>query len=307
MLLPKFFSIAHVFHGHAPCTSLPSQLSLLMSIDEARLLYSASLPRQWHKSQELAHSLQLHRFCCSTPVLAFMSELSKYRSGSQGNSSFSSSLPGSSLCVPSLNFGRKEKRPGVQTLQIVSLGILISALHRTWQVLEAGSDSYVFPETGTLTPVGAPPVVRCPTFVVRSYTWERCCKVRLLSEAPPASPPLLPGSLLIVSLYCKHSARADEAPYPACQSPATIHYDVFWDQISCTSHSRESSDNLNVIASSGAPQPAASSLCNRIFEVPRSPGHGHNLGCSHVGHLWLQTPTYHIRVAPNFRADARTS
>lgn len=155
--------------------------------------------------------------------------------------------------------------------------------------------------------VGSPPVVRCPTFVVRSYTWERCCKVRLLSEAPPASPPLLPGSLLIVSLYCKHSARADEAPYPACQSPATIHYDVFWDQISCTSHSRESSDNLNVIASSGASQPAASSLCNRIFEVPRSPGHGHNLGCSHVGHLWLQTPTYHIRVAPNFRADARTS
>lgn len=128
MLLSKVFSIAHVFHGHAPCTSLPSQLSLLISIDEARLLYRASLPRQWHKSQELAHSLQLHSFCCSTPVLAFMSELSKYRSGSQGNASFSSSLPGSSLCVPSLNFGRKEKRPGVQTLQIVSLGILLFQL-----------------------------------------------------------------------------------------------------------------------------------------------------------------------------------
>lgn len=281
MLLSKFFSIAHVFHGHAPCTSLPSQLSLLISIDEARLLYSASLPRQWHKSQELAHSLQLHRFCCSTPVLAFMSELSKYRSGSQGNSSFSSSLPGSSLCVPSLNFGRKEKRPGVQTLQIASLGILISALHRTWQVLEAGSDSYVFPETGTLTPVGAPPVVRCPTFVVRSYTWERCCKVRLLSEAPPASPPLLPGSLLVVSLYCKHSARAVEAP--------TLHVRAPPRSIMMSTGTRSAvpatyvSLRITVIASSGTSQPAASSLCNRLFEVPRSPGHGHNLGCCHLG------------------------
>lgn len=122
------------------------------------------------------------------------------------------------------SFGRKEKKPEHQEawrppLQIVSLrDSLVSALHP--DLASPGNWARLIclprnPHTCGSSPSGALPHL-CGTL---PHVGEML-QVPFPSDTPPASPHLLPGSLLTVSLYCKHSARADEAPYPVCQNPA---------------------------------------------------------------------------------------
>jgi hypothetical protein len=175
-----------------------------------------------------AHSLQLHSFPCTTSLVALISKLSKSCSGLGESPALAPhSLGAAWPCQVGTLAGRRKgpdtERPGDDPkLQIASLGILLFQLcARTWHC--GSSPSGALPHLcGALPHMG------------------EMLQVPLPSEAPPASP-LPPGSLLTVLLYCKHSAKVGAAPYPACQSAATIHYDVHWDQITYF----ESSGNLN--------------------------------------------------------------